>query len=635
MIELIKDIAFTEEEIEVIENLFFEGTSVFNDEQANVINCFSSQNIQACPGSGKTTTLAAKLLLLKKNLSSKHDGGVCILTHTNVAVDIIKKRLGTQASDYYSSYPNFLGTIQSFVNKFLAMPAYKSIFKNQLTAIDDDVFYAVMAKKQHRAYKAMMYLSVNKGIDNLGALSFNIHNFDISAKVDDSAPVVGKHTPSYLELEVIKTEMLEEGFMKFDEAYSLAYRYLREHDSLVNLFSKRFPLVFLDEMQDTEEHQFELIKIIFATSVLQTIGDGNQDIFGHYESISANWPVSESFSIATSSRFPNHIAMILQKIAVEPQSVRGRNEGAFIKPCIFIFDDNSVGRVKYEFVERIVENGLHQKKDAVFKAVGARKNNDGLSITSYLADFNKNSEKVKTYYPTLDDYLNAMDIIKNSSKNAKDLKDLLVSVFVSVLKLMKVKDQEKNRYFTSFSLERFLKINHSDFYVHYRKLLQKWCKDIMQGVGIKASVNQLISLLLERIFEDVPNQEVLHFMEAVNEGFIYNNGTDKKNIFQGQHKNETVEIIFDTIHSVKGETHTATLYLETFTRTYDLSKLLPLLNGKQNRTKTYVTNNRNRMKLGYVAMSRPTDFLCLAVHKDRIDMNIDWNLLGYETVVCY
>lgn len=86
---------------------------------------------------------------------------------------------------------------------------------------------------------------------------------------------------------------------------------------------------------------------------------------------------------------------------------------------------------------------------------------------------------------------------------------------------------------------------------------------------------------------------------------------------------------------MKGETHTATLYLETFTRTYDLSKLLPLLNGKQNRTKTYVTNNRNRMKLGYVAMSRPTDFLCLAVHKDRIDMNIDWNLLGYETVVCY
>jgi hypothetical protein len=239
MIELIKDIAFTEQEIKVIENLFFEGTNVFNDEQVSVINCFSSQNIQACPGSGKTTTLAAKLLLLKKNLSSK--------------------------------------------------------------------------------------------------------------------------------------QMLEEGFMKFDEAYSLAYRYLREHDSLLTLFSKRFPLVFLDEMQDTEEHQFELIKNIFATSVLQTIGDGNQDIFGHYESISANWPVSESFSIATSSRFPNHIAMILQKIAVEPQSVRGRNEGAFIKPCIFIFDDNSVGRVKYEFVERIVENGLHQKKNAVLKLLGQEK----------------------------------------------------------------------------------------------------------------------------------------------------------------------------------------------------------------------------------------------------------------------
>lgn len=634
MIEVLKTINFSLEEIDAIENLFFDGRSVFNDEQSKVINCFSSQNIQACPGSGKTTTLAAKLLLLRNNLGSRHNGGVCILTHTNVAVEIIKKRLGPQASDYYSSYPNFLGTIQSFVNKFLAAPGYRSIFKKQITAIDDDVFYSIMEKKQVRAYNAVLYLSRNKNIDRLGSLSYNIHNFDISAKVDDNFPVVGKHTTSYTEISQLKNEMLLDGFMKFDEAYALAYRYLREYESILPLFSKRFPLVFLDEMQDTENHQFELIKRIFEFSVLQTIGDGNQDIFGHYESISADWPVSKIFSIATSSRFPNHIALILQKIAVQPQPVSGRIQESFIKPCILVFDDNSVENVKHKFLELIVKNELHKKSDAIFKAVGARKNNSKLSISSYLTDFNKSSDKVKNYYNTLEDYLSAMEVIRSSSKNAKDLKELLLSVFVTTLKLSNIKDQDRNRFYTSTSFERYLRSEHYDFYMRFRDHLQKWCSQIMKGESIKAALVRFIGELLRIIFSTAPSLVLHQFIEAEGESFTFDNQQQKTNIFNGQYKDQSVEVVFDTIHSVKGETHTATLYLETYTRTFDIEKLLPLLSGKQKPTKTYVTTNKNRMKLGYVAMSRPTDLLCIAVHKDRIDKDFDWNSIGYD-VLCF
>ena len=204
MINFLQTIVFSDEEIKEVEKTFFPLGTTFNSEQRNVIGCFSKQNIQACPGSGKTTTLAAKLLLLRKKLPKNIKGGICILTHTNVAVDIIKQRLGAENAAFYTNYPNYLGTIQSFINKFLAIPAYRDIFKKPLQAIDDEIFYSIIEKRQRQASTAAIFLSRSKGIDSLGELSFNIHNFDISKLNTDMDPIVGKHTQSYLQLYKLK-----------------------------------------------------------------------------------------------------------------------------------------------------------------------------------------------------------------------------------------------------------------------------------------------------------------------------------------------------------------------------------------------------------------------------------------------
>ena len=44
----------------------------------------SYDNIQACPGSGKTTLVGLKLLLLSSQWHERHCG-ICVLTHSNVA----------------------------------------------------------------------------------------------------------------------------------------------------------------------------------------------------------------------------------------------------------------------------------------------------------------------------------------------------------------------------------------------------------------------------------------------------------------------------------------------------------------------------------------------------------------------
>ena len=100
------------------------GQLVLDDTRKAAIK--SWQDVKACPGSGKTTLIACKLIMLAKKWNDKYKG-ICVLTHTNVACDEIKARL---ENDKYGakllSYPHFIGTIQEFVNTFIGVPLLRS-----------------------------------------------------------------------------------------------------------------------------------------------------------------------------------------------------------------------------------------------------------------------------------------------------------------------------------------------------------------------------------------------------------------------------------------------------------------------------------------------------------------------------
>jgi DNA helicase II / ATP-dependent DNA helicase PcrA len=79
-----------------------------------------------------------------------------------------------------------------------------------------------------------------------------------------------------------------------------------------------------------------------------------------------------------------------------------------------------------------------------------------------------------------------------------------------------------------------------------------------------------------------------------------------------------------SIHSVKGETHTATLVLESFYHDHHLRELKPWLPGV--RSGGFTKGNTlerplllGRLRLHYVAMTRPSHLLCIAMRKDAFD----------------
>jgi DNA helicase II / ATP-dependent DNA helicase PcrA len=78
--------------------------------------------VKACPGSGKTYSVAARISRLLKDNDFKKQG-IAIISFTNIAcVEIEEKLTNEFRASIPLKEPNFLGTIDSFVNNFIFLP---------------------------------------------------------------------------------------------------------------------------------------------------------------------------------------------------------------------------------------------------------------------------------------------------------------------------------------------------------------------------------------------------------------------------------------------------------------------------------------------------------------------------------
>lgn len=104
--------------------------------------------------------------------------------------------------------------------------------------------------------------------------------------------------------------------------------------------------------------------------------------------------------------------------------------------------------------------------------------------------------------------------------------------------------------------------------------------------------------------------------------------------FKASVAGQQVEIDLGTIHSVKGQTHHSTLLMESSWYGSDLDGLKGYLLDKP-RPKKINLRTIKKLKLAYVAMTRPTHLLCLAIHSSRLTAPEQAQLqeLGWQVVV--
>jgi DNA helicase-2/ATP-dependent DNA helicase PcrA len=114
-----------------------------------------------------------------------------------------------------------------------------------------------------------------------------------------------------------------------------------------------------------------------------------------------------------------------------------------------------------------------------------------------------------------------------------------------------------------------------------------------------------------------PNDHAfLHYQEQIELAGNHKNTRSNTQTVEGGGRK--VNIRLGSIHSVKGETHTATLVLDTcLNRSHHFKKIFPWIKGKPK--KTVSDPDENRLKLHYVAMTRPSHLLCLAIKKSTLE----------------
>lgn len=604
----------TYDDIDRVEWLLLRKGESFCQERRNFICSLDSLDVQACPGSGKTTALLAKLLILASKLPLPNNAGICILTHTNAAIDEIKKKFGKQASKIFQ-YPHYVGTIQTFVDKYLAIPAFIHRYGKRPLKIDNEQFnYEIECPQGVNLYNARFYL--NKNHINLSDLRFSFKNFLISKSLNDETRFVGGVTPTYKAIEQHKLMVLEKGYLCFDDAYALAYQHLQKFPQICSLFSLRFKYVFIDEMQDTDFHQNYILDKVFGSgqTIVQRIGDQNQAIYTYNVREDLVWKPQNTIYINGSKRFSPFIANAIKNLGLNPQEMEGNINQPSIKPILILFDDIDIIRVIPYFCELINKELIQKGKlqgiaNPVYKVVGwvGKEHESKHTILNYWPSYANVRKKKKSTKTCLDDFVG---LTSCDETRAVFYKDSIVNGIIRFLKINNVTNLD-NRYFTPSALFSYLQEKQPVLLNELNLNLTKWVLQISQGIDI---FDQVKSFLHKIAHDDKFGFSV--------------NSKNTQNFFEREVMAESdirvesclklpnnISISVDTIHGVKGETHTSTLYLETFNNVYDVSCILDYFNPNAERKKLNVTQKR-ALKMAYVAMSRSTHLLCVAIHKN-------------------
>jgi len=239
----------------------------------------STIDVTACPGSGKTTLVVAKLAILVRKWPYKTKG-ICVLSHTNVAREEIQQRLcSTGIGQRLLSYPHFIDTIHGFVNRFLALPWLNSNGYPSPT-IDNDVTSAFRRGVLGREYFTIQnFLEQKHGnFDQLRICTPDLC-FNLGGKPFPAGPTSKSFQLARKAIEASASA----GYFCYDEMFVLARALLDGFPAATSWLKRRFPLIMLDEMQDTFELQGEMLHKLFPRNapdiVVQRVGDPNQAIF--------------------------------------------------------------------------------------------------------------------------------------------------------------------------------------------------------------------------------------------------------------------------------------------------------------------------------------------------------------------
>lgn len=574
---------FDEQAYDTFEKMIL-GSGKFNELQKKFIYFNETSVIEAGPGSGKTTALGMKLALMIRKLERAGEKeGVCVITHTNAAVEEIRKVL-KQVGIEQVQHPHFLGTIHQFfiqygMTPYLKMKKYSRDYQFYTLTVEQLLRkmkkkYPWMSNSDERYQK-----NARKICDYLlkGTLAFNKYS-ELIHQGKNGSDKYSKYKKGYLE---IRKQMFKQGYLDYNTPFVFSEAFLRKESNKQRI-RERFKYVFMDEYQDVSKEADNLLRSLFetATNVIQYIGDQNQHI--NYDSqLIKTSGFAQLKQLNYTLRFGEEIADVLEDFGF------GKMECAkplkSTKPTILIY--SSPERVP-EMFRAVLEQTSQSKKTKDTPIMIHRK-----------------------------DYCEKLGV---SLKPTISKKTATVPV-ESLEEILKVISKKIDSNVSSIRKE--LALEHAEAFNELKQSLRNFLRKTEESTEkLKDSMNRCIEKLGGNNFVNITNSIFDEIMEKT-----------KKRGFVPSHNKE---IIAKTIHDLKGQSiDSGLLYLEP-----DSVEERVFLK------KHFKINNQSieavYERIVYVAMSRPKEGLFVALDKNTFENSVKkaeltnkWRILNEEDLL--
>ena len=294
--------------------------------------------IVAGPGTGKTMTLTHRIAYLL-NTVSMGGGNILALTFTNKAAREMKERL-IRLEGHESGKTVFVSTFHGFClevlrsdGHYLDLPDSFSLCSETDTYIlaEEAVLEAVNEKNRKNATRRFL--------KNLPKLKLNsVSNKASDSALDDLFPVFTNYQEKLRNL----------GMLDLDDLEVETLRLFHQHPDVCREYALKFPHIFVDEYQDTNQIQLELLKkMVYAgtngpentgkaptectpCAAICAIGDPNQAIYGfrgadisNFNGFAADFPSITAITLTKNYRSTQNILDFSAMLMNEKRPLHG------------------------------------------------------------------------------------------------------------------------------------------------------------------------------------------------------------------------------------------------------------------------------------------------------------------------
>lgn len=547
--------------------------------------------VRACPGSGKTYSVANKLLSYLDSWNSYHQG-VAVLSFTNIArEEIYKKALLLNKGIAKISYPHYIGTVDSFIDEFIVLRYgyLKTPDKvRPLIALNDNW------RLPFRFWRSECYS--NECIDNIEKFQWGIDNKFYKDKEIVSCKLRGKEL--LLPCQQYKLMLRRKNIIFQNEVASFAYKLLKTYPMIANAIVERFPVIIIDEAQDTSEEQMAVFDLLAEAGVksIFLVGDPDQAIY-EWRNASPecfkkkmdtdSW---ECIELTGNFRSSQNICNATSLFSATLQGQRaneavGDYKDESQKPILLLTNGNTETEVIECFLEKCRNMEIEIKSDKVAVLTRGRIHSD---------------TDIKALWKTKEIELVAKAAYewKNGSRK-KAFSDMSKASFRILI------GEEVDDYLMSKKIREYTdEDNWKDF------IIDIFCGLPDIELGVAEWVNQFINLytfILEKynfqVAEEINIKNIFKIKVRDQSNPEFKN-IPLKNYFE---KKSSGDYTRSSIHGVKGETYDAVLiYIKSKTGKTLTPKFL--MEGEL---------EDELMRIAYVAMTRPRRLLMIAMPENK------------------